>query len=268
MSDMEEATSAVQPFFAIGRWKFVALALSTFNLYQLVWLWQHWRHRRKVVGEPVLPAVRALLFPWIFTIPLGYRIAKACVASGTAGWSPALTAAILWTLSSLGSAFLPDGSWLLLTFLPVLSGTWLQHLANRVNTTVVPAHDRNQQFTLANKVVVVIGGLAVLLLIAAEVFPPQSGAPVPPPTRYAEVLTDNATITSATSEGEVIGTVPRGTVLSLSAEQGAWFEVQLFSGEARYIRKASGRPLQYEPVAPSDSATRQQVFAALMQAGL
>jgi len=163
MSAIRQPAAPAPPFFAIGRAKFVALSLTTFGLYQLVWLWQHWRHRRKVAGERVLPALRAVWFPWIFTIPLGYRIAKAGVASGTAGWLSALTAAILWTLFFVGSPFLPHGPWSALAILPILFATWLQDLANRVNAAVAPAHERNHRFTFANKVVVAIGSILFVL---------------------------------------------------------------------------------------------------------
>ncbi len=171
MSETEQTPPPVPPFFAVGPAKFVVLSLTTFNFYQLIWLWQHWRHRREMLNERVLPAARAVLFPWLFTIPLGYRIAKAGVASGTAGWSAALVAAALWSVSTLGSAFLPDNAWALLSLAPVLPGLWLQHLANRVNGVVAPAHDRNARFTRANKAVVAVGGLLLLLVIVVFLLP-------------------------------------------------------------------------------------------------
>ena len=164
MGDSPVAANAA-PFFAVGRLKFVVLSLTTFNLYHLLWLYQHWRHRRDVLGERVLPAPRSL-FPWIFMLPLGYRIAKASVLSNTSGWSSALAAATSWTLLAVGSAFLPDGPPALLGLLPVLPGVWLQALANRVNGAIAPGHPPNERLTTTNKIVVVVVVGAILFLLA------------------------------------------------------------------------------------------------------
>jgi hypothetical protein len=137
MSDASPHASPVAPFFPVGLAKFVTLSLTTFGLYQLLWFFQHWRHRRDVMGERVVPAARSL-FAWIFVVPLGLRIAKASVASRAGGRAPAILTAGVWAISALGSALLPDGPLALLGLSPILPATFLQMLANRVNASVAP----------------------------------------------------------------------------------------------------------------------------------
>jgi hypothetical protein len=168
-----QPAQAVAPFYSIGCVKLLALSLATLNFYQLIWFWQHWRHRRNALGERVLPAVRGILFPWIFSAFLGYRVAKAGVASQTAGWLPALAAGVLSGVALLGTAALPDDKWALLALLSVLPDLWLQNLANRVNRAVAPNHDANTRFTLANKIIVAIGSVLLLAAIFTS-FAPDS----------------------------------------------------------------------------------------------
>jgi hypothetical protein len=154
-----------QPFYGAGILKLVLLSVSTFNLYLLVWLLLHWRHRRDITGERVIPSVRSLFFPWVFTVPLGYRVAKAGVRLGACGWASPLVAATLWVVVTLSTVVLPEGPALLLALTAVGPAVWLQVLANRVNACVVPNYDRNDQLTTSNEVVVAVGGLLLLLAI-------------------------------------------------------------------------------------------------------
>jgi hypothetical protein len=170
---LSEGSDSRPPFFAVGLRKFVALSIATFCLYHLVWMYQHWRHRRDVAGERVLPAARAL-FAWIFAVPLGYRIAKAGVARGTAGWLPGIVAALLWASATVGMNALPDGPWSLAAMLVIAPAAWLQALANSVNAAVAPSADPNREFTTMNMVTIALGAVLFLLALAGLFVPTET----------------------------------------------------------------------------------------------
>ena len=44
------------------------------------------------------------------------------------------------------------------------------------------------------------------------------------------------------------------------------YEIQLFSGDSRYIHKSLARPVSYKPQAPEDLTLRQQIYEGLGKA--
>jgi hypothetical protein len=49
----------------------------------------------------------------------------------------------------------------------------VQNAANAINATIDPEHDRNNKFSLWNKVAIVIGGLTVILAVVGAFLPPK-----------------------------------------------------------------------------------------------
>jgi hypothetical protein len=83
--------------------------------------------------------------------------------------------------------------------------------------------------------------------------------------RYVEVTKDNVNIRSAAStRSQTLGRANQGDVFHLTGEKGSWYEIELFSGEARFVHKSLARPVSYKPQAPEDPGARQQIFQALI----
>jgi hypothetical protein len=105
------------------------------------------------------------------------------------------------------------------------------------------------------------GTTGIGLLLALTSWAPVTFAD----TRYVQVIKDDTPIL-ATRGGEVVGRVPRGTVLQLVGDRGGEYAVKLFSAETRYVRRSAARPVPYHPFAPDDATLRQQLQSALVAA--
>jgi hypothetical protein len=126
------------PFFAVSLTKFAAMSVCTFGIYELYWFYKNWRlvkEREKVNISPFCRAFFAFFFCYqcfsrvrarAATVGLDHSLRTGPLA---AGW----IITVLWRL--------PDPYWLvsMFEFLFVLP---IQALANRINSTAVPGHDR------------------------------------------------------------------------------------------------------------------------------
>lgn len=82
--------------------------------------------------------------------------------------------------------------------------------------------------------------------------------------RYVEVTKDNVNIRSAaTTRSQTLGRANKGAVFHLTGENSPWYQIELFSGEARFVHKSLAKPVSYKPQAPEDPGVRQQIFQAL-----
>lgn len=85
---------------------------------------------------------------------------------------------------------------------------------------------------------------------------------------YVQVVVDGGPITAGRGGGTLIGHAPRGTIVERVGESGGYYAVRLFSGQHRYLRKSSARPVAYNPRAPLEPAVRLQLISALNAAEL
>src|SRR4051794_34493280 len=79
-----EAAAANVPFFVVGTWKFVAMCVLTFSLYQVYWFYQQWRQLRDVGREDIWPIVRTV-FAGFFSYWLFERVAEESDRRGVPG---------------------------------------------------------------------------------------------------------------------------------------------------------------------------------------
>lgn len=83
--------------------------------------------------------------------------------------------------------------------------------------------------------------------------------------RYVEVIKDNVNIRSAAStRSQTLGRANKGAVFHLTGEESGWYQIELFSGEGRFVHQSLARPVSYKPQAPEDPGVRQQLFQALI----
>jgi hypothetical protein len=152
------------PFFAVGTTKLLVMCLCTMTLYQLFWFYKNWRAWKLHSGENVTPVLRTL-FAVLFCYPLFKRINERAEAAAVGGFAAGVLATVWIVLSVLYR--LPDPYWLV-SFGAVFVLPAVQAVANRVNETVAPGHDRNRAFSAWNWVAVALGGpLMVLAIIGA-----------------------------------------------------------------------------------------------------
>lgn len=85
--------------------------------------------------------------------------------------------------------------------------------------------------------------------------------------RYIQLVADQVPIRfSSTSTGQLVATGQKGDVFTLSAEKSGWFEIYMFSGEARYVAKAAAKVADYKIVLPDSVSRRQEIYRALGKA--
>ena len=84
---------------------------------------------------------------------------------------------------------------------------------------------------------------------------------------YVELVVDRVPILESTgTKAAVVGYGNRGEIFELSGDTGTFYELHLFSGEARYISKLQAKPANYTPTAPANIGRRQDLFRALERA--
>jgi hypothetical protein len=148
------------PFFSVSVTKLIVMTICTLGIYELQWFYQHWWAVRRITGEKISPIWRThfLIF---FCYPLFRRVRVAADAHDIGPkFNPGIVAVIyvsLLLLAGFANDFWPV---LFVSHLPLVV---VQRTANEINGTVAPHADRNDRFSCANKVAVVIGGLIVLL---------------------------------------------------------------------------------------------------------
>jgi hypothetical protein len=85
--------------------------------------------------------------------------------------------------------------------------------------------------------------------------------------RYIKLVSDQVPIRFApSSTAQLVATGRKGDVFRLSADKAGWFEIYMFSGEARFIAKVAAQVAQYKVLLPDSLTRRQEIYRALGKA--
>ena len=165
--ELSEAQAA--PWFAVGTTKLVVMSLVTLGLYEVYWFYRQWKSVQAQASDTVHPVLGAIFSGlsgfWLFP-----RVRAAADEAGVrVGWSGAAMAAAYLLLSLLWR--LPDPYWLA-SFLSIVPLVQVQSAVNAVNDKRAPLAGRNEGFSGANWVGVVLGGLMLLLCLVGVLLPP------------------------------------------------------------------------------------------------
>lgn len=162
--------AATLPLFPVATQKFIVLSIFSFSIYESYWCYQNWKRLKSTSGENVSPFWRAFFSPfWGFS--LFGRIRATAASNGVVTkWRAGILGAFYLVLSLLWR--LPDPWWLIsvLSFVPLIP---VQQAAQRVNAlhAVSGAEGRNDKYTTANVVTILIGGLLLILVIVGSFMP-------------------------------------------------------------------------------------------------
>ncbi len=142
--------------------KFVVLSLCSFGIYQVALVYRQFRHERDQGGAQLSPFWRTFLAPiWLYD--LLRRIARTAEEAGVRpSWNAVavtVVTVILWLTSLLRQ---PWGLISMFAFVPSIP---VQLTVNAINARLSPDAPRNDRFTPANIVLVVVGGLLLALVI-------------------------------------------------------------------------------------------------------
>ena len=162
-----EAYPAI-PQFGVSLTKLAVMSLATLGIYELYWCYKQWDAIRRREGEKLSPFWRAFFAPlWGFSLfPRIQRLTeKYGIPARWSGTGLALGFLILGAMWRL-----PDPYWLVsyLSFLPLLV---VQRAVNALSAAVAPAADRNDRYSGANVVIIVLGAILFVLVILGAFVP-------------------------------------------------------------------------------------------------
>ncbi len=113
---------------------------------------------------------------------------------------------------------------------------------------------------MPKKVTVPVAILALVALAAAA-------SPHPQQNKYIRIIGDRVNIRFAPSTSSVVVAFARaGDIFELADMSGDWYEIYMFSGEARYVHKSLAVVSEYRVTLPQSVATRRTVFKAFVKA--
>ena len=165
-------TPAVPPYFPVATHKFIALSLCTLGLYQLFWFYQNWQRVHRRTGEVLSPFWRAL-FASLWGFAFFRRVAThASLEDGRPTWSASLLGALFLGLTV--ASRLPDPWWLLclLSFVPLLP---VLRTTQRLNARQAPTAPENGDYSIANILTLIFGGMVLCLAILGALLPAEGG---------------------------------------------------------------------------------------------
>ncbi len=165
-SDMRESPPPAIPqrtaplYFSVSTTKLIVMSIFTLGFYEIYWFYKNWNHVKIRTRQKIRPFWRT-----VFAVFYCYSLFKQVQESVNSndgrrdinpGWL-ALGYIVLYTTYNL-----PDPFWVvsLLSFLPLIP---VQGAINNLHATVAPKADRNSNFSVANIVVIIIGGLCLVL---------------------------------------------------------------------------------------------------------
>ena len=151
------------------------MSLVTFGVYDVYWIYKQWRCERARTGENLSPFWRTFFGPF-FAFSLFRRINQAAEETGTG--TIAHQGYALAYLAFFITVRMPDPYWIisLFAFVPLIP---VQSAATRINEALAPGSPLNNRYTLPNVAMIVIGGLMLLLVVAALFIPVDPLTPGP-----------------------------------------------------------------------------------------
>jgi len=103
------------------------------------------------------------------------------------------------------------------------------------------------------------GFLCLLLILLLGVTPVFSE------DKYIQVTGEKVNIRfKNNSNSTIIAKAKKGDIFELISEKGNWFEINIFSGEYRYIHKSLGKIVSYVPALPQSESNRKAIFHELL----
>jgi len=84
---------------------------------------------------------------------------------------------------------------------------------------------------------------------------------------YIQVTRENVNIRlKSSSSSTIITKVKKEDIFEFISEKDNWYEINMFSGEYRYIHKSFGKIISYVPTLPKSESIRKAIFHELCEA--
>ncbi|MBI4206697.1 MAG: zinc ribbon domain-containing protein [Betaproteobacteria bacterium] len=159
-------------YFSVSCSKFAVLSTLTLLIYTYYWFYQNWRFEKKDTGENLWPLPRTIFAPF-FAYFLFDAVRAILKRHDLPVFDACLLALVFFAFNITWG--LPDPYWLVsvFAFMPILP---IQAAINQLNAKIAPDAPRNDRYTAANIVVIVIGVVFWLLILAGMFFPENADA--------------------------------------------------------------------------------------------
>lgn len=166
-----EPQSPVAPYFVVSTTKLAVLSIFSFGFYEIYWFYKHWNCERKRTGEKLLPFWRAV-FSIFFAFGLFERISTHTELERVAPLENPGLLGVAFVLLAFATR-LPDPYWIvsLFSFVPLLP---VQAAANRLQRKTAPDQSRNESYSGANVVLIVIGAILLVLVLLGLFMPAET----------------------------------------------------------------------------------------------
>jgi hypothetical protein len=178
-----EANAAIdrsQFFYVVSPAKFIALYLATFGLYGVYWMYRHWTTYRRATRQEMWPVARAIFSIFFFHslyAEIDQRLRRLKVAYE---WNPGTLATVTVVLTlteSLLSRMEKFGAtskiWMVLMVCCIPLIAFVKVTAQRAANAACedPIGGSNANFTVANIIFLILGGLFWLLVLIGMFLP-------------------------------------------------------------------------------------------------
>ena len=166
-SDYQQIENTVNTplYFAVSPFKFVVMSIFTFGAYELYWFYKNWTLINEREDFKYYPVLRAFFFPPFYCYSFFKRVQ---VSAETIPLEVSISPIMLtigWVMMFYFNDILPDPYGSLVFYFNVFALLPVQLLANIINDTVAPNHDKNGKFTGWNILSVLTVPSLTLLII-------------------------------------------------------------------------------------------------------
>ena len=161
-------TTQTPIYFPVSIPKLVCLSFCSFGIYEIYWFYKNWQLERNRKREQLSPFWRA-----VFTVFYCYSLFKRIIDTGASeGLFKRGGAGLLATLYIVSSVSwkIPD-PYSLISVLTVVPLVMAQGMAGKINARLAPEAPRNARFSIANIVLLALGGPLFLYGVLSAFIP-------------------------------------------------------------------------------------------------
>ena len=157
-------------FFSISPMKLTLMSICSGGIYLGFWYFMNWKLWKDYTKEDI-----SVFWRWLFAIIYFHPLLKRIKKSGKTIGLEVSFAPLFITILDFALFYsydLPDPYWIIsfLTFLPILL---VQETINQINEKVDPGGNKNDRYSVANILLIIVGGFFVLLAYYGAFLPDE-----------------------------------------------------------------------------------------------
>jgi Domain of unknown function (DUF4234) len=141
------------------------MSLLTIGIYDVYWMYRHWKRIRERTGERLSPSWRAFLAPF-YAFSLFARVKRDATELGIpVSWNP-FVPGVAYLL--LNAAWVLPTPWLFASFVAFLPLLPVADVTRAINARAGSSEGPNDRYSLGNLLGMIAGGFVLAILVAAS----------------------------------------------------------------------------------------------------